>query len=531
MNSYGFDLIYTFAGSHWKKISLFFILLLFLSVFRILSIPFNNDVTAMLPDNPVIQRQLDFLRNSDMAGTIAFSIRLKDAADKSLDLANSMDSVKKPTNSKDSGKKPLHPKDAESKSLHPNGAGGKLLLMERSRTFGNEFTLLPSITKVVDGIEQVDIEKARHQLVSMLPLLLPQSRYEFSNPLNSEEEINIRLKQIYIALTTPGSGFIKGGMRTDPLGWSSLFLEEINRMAGTMGYRVKLFNGRFIDADGNHALLVARTSVPVTDSKGSREMMDAISSLIHTFSDLDITMISGHAHAVSNEDVIKKDIRLAVLLVTISFTLLMFFVFRSPEALLIFLSPFAAIAISVCVASFMYQELSVFMLGFAAVIAGISVDYGIHAYTAFKAGGYNVLRQTGKRIFMASITTIGVFVSFYASSVQDYWELATFSIISILICVLIYLFLIPHLWKTVDGNGCTPASLNFLSPSSFFPSISSFWVISIWIVVLIISSLFSMKLQFTTDIASFDGSSEEVLQAEERFQNVWREENSLGLLF
>lgn len=476
-----FDRVYAFAGAHRRKVAVCLLLLAGVSLIRVLSIPFNNDVASMLPDNPVIKRQLSFLRNSDMAGTMAVSVTLKNS-------------------------------------------GSLSLLLERSKIFAGELDALPMITKTMAGIEQVGIKAARGQLVSVLPVLMEKDTYELSGKRNSPEQIGNRLKQTYIMLTTPGSGFLQSTMRTDPLGWSDETMREISRMAGSMGYNVKLAGGRFVDAKGGHALIVAKTSVPVTDGKGARHLLDAFDKLAGKYPDLDFTVVCGHRHTVSNETVIRKDVRTAMICVAVAFALLMLSVFRTFEALLVFATPFAAIAVSVSIASLLYSELSLFMMGFAAVIAGISVDYGIHAYTAFKSGGHAKLKQTGRLVLIASLTTAGVFVSFYSSSVQDYGELATFSILSIFVCVALYLLVIPHFWTSRSG---VP---EYEIPAFASGRFSAILIIGAWIAVIVFSLASISGLEFTTDISSLDGSGRDVLEAENRFHDVWEGKKQPGVV-
>ncbi|MGM0644179.1 MAG: hypothetical protein ACQETC_10415 [Thermodesulfobacteriota bacterium] len=467
-----FDRIYAWISRHRRMVCILLFVLLALSAARTATVSFNNDVSSMLPDSPQIERQLSFLNNSDMAGTIAFSVQM-------------------------------------------NRNGPESALLEQSGDFAERLSGISSINGVITGIEKIDLPGARTELASMLPLLMEKENYSRFENFRTGEQISERLKQIFIMLSTPSSSLMKSVMRVDPAGWSMPILDEISSMAGTMGYKVQLSSGRFVDSTGEHALIVADTSVPVTDGKGADRLMESIDGLAKEYKDLDITVICGHKHTLSNEAVIKKDIRIAMIFVTAAFILLMLLVFRSYEALFIFASPFAAILAAVGAASLIYSELSLFMMGFAAVIAGIAVDYGIHAYTAFKTGGYAKLKQTAALIRIASLTTIGVFVSFYASSVQDYHELATFSIISILLCAAVYIFIIPHFWTP----GLPGSAGRRLTPPEI-PARPGLIVI-LWISVLLLSFASMTNLSFTTDLSSFDGSSRKIKSQEERFHEIW----------
>ena len=475
-----FDIAYRLFGRHRKAVCICLFVLTAISLARTSWISFNNDVASMLPKNPAVQRQLSFLQNSDMAGTVAFSIQLP-------------------------------------------GSGPQSALLERSAAFAEKLAKLSDITEVTTGIKTMDMPKARREVAELLPVLTGPSGHGVFERFETPEEISARIKQVFVMLTTPGSSFVQSSMRVDPAGWSNPVFDEIKRMTGAMGYNVKLAGSRFTDSTGTHALIVAGTSVPVTDAEGSRRLVKNLADLSENYPKLDITVISGHKHTLSNEAVIRSDIRIAMTFVTVAFLLLMVMVFRSYEAILIFISPFAAILTAVAFASVFYNELSLFMMGFAAVITGIAVDYGIHAYTAFKTGGYDKLKQTATLVRIASLTTIGVFVSFYTSSVQDYHELATFSIISLLLCVIVYLFIIPHFW--------TPATLPFSGGPLSLPKrkIPPLPVLAGWLAVLALCGISMTELRFTTDLSSFDGSSREIREAENRFHEIWGGKRTPGV--
>jgi predicted exporter len=475
-----FDIVYNFFGRHRKAVCIGLFLLTAVSLFRTASIPFNNDVASMLPENPSVQQQLSFLQNSDMAGTVAFSINLA-------------------------------------------GSGPQSELLEGSAAFADDLGKISGITEVTSGIENINISKARRRVAELLPVLTNPSDHKAFDRFDSSEKIAGQIKQLFVMLTTPGSSFSQSAIQVDPAGWSNRIFDEINRMTGAMGYNVELAGSRFVDSTEKHALVVAGTSVPVTDAEGSRRLLKNLADLSGKYPKLDITAISGHKHTVSNEDVIKNDIRVAMTFVTLAFLLLMVTVFRSYEAILIFTSPFAAILAAAALASLFYNELSLFMMGFAAVITGIAVDYGIHAYTAFKTGGYEKLKQTAVLVRIASLTTIGVFVSFFTSSVRDYHQLAVFSIISLLLCVTVYLFIIPHFW--------TPAAFTSGGgPLSFAKrKIPPLPVLAGWLAVLVLCGISMTGLTFTTDLSSFDGSSREIREAEDRFHDIWGGRNTPGI--
>ncbi|MCP4106699.1 MAG: hypothetical protein GY749_14365 [Desulfobacteraceae bacterium] len=481
MSSKKFDKLFDFIGQ--KKFTFLIILcfVLILSLIRISQTSFVNDVAIMLPDSPEINRFFDFINNSDMADTIVFSITLKDTSNKNL--------------------------------------------LSLTADFSDKLKTVSGITDVVTGVENFDIAKVRLDLAKLLPLLVSKSDYNLFKDIEKSEYIKNRVKLMFIMLTTPGSSFLQDSVNTDPFGWSDHMLKKLETLGKTMGFDVELHNNHFVDKTHKHALVIAKTSVPVTDADGSEYLLFAINNIIKLSRDIDIETVCGHKHTLSNQKIIKKDIYVTTFIVTLAFTVLMLFMFKAFDALSIFILPLPAIIISVFISTFVFKSLSLFIIGFAAVIAGISVDYGIHLFTAWKTEGYKRFINTVKPVIIASSSTLGVFVSFLISSVYGYKELAVFSIISIIICVILSILFLPHFW-TDKGSLKNTKIYSELSLSE------SKFVLVIWGLVFIFSMICFINSNFTkaSDISTFDGSDQSIFDTEDRFYNIWGGKKRPGVI-
>ncbi|MCK5541329.1 MAG: hypothetical protein KAI40_01465 [Desulfobacterales bacterium] len=477
-----FDRLFNFIGKN-KLIFLFlFFLLITISFARIIKVNFVNDISVMLPDTLELKRSIHFINNSDMSDTIAFSITSK-----------------------------------------KNGSNKNLL--SRTDEFSKKLRSVSMITEVLTGIESFDISALKKNIATHLPLFIPKEEYQIFKDTEKEEHISQKVKQMFIMLTTPGSSFLQSSLNTDPFGWSNNILNKLQILTKSMGFDVELSNNHFVDKTHNYSLVIAKTSVPVTDAKKSEDLLLAVDNIIESFADLEIVTICGHKHTLSNQKVVKKDIYITTIIISISFTLLMLFIFKTFDAFSIFILPFFAIVISVFLSSFILKSLSFFMIGFSAVIAGISVDYGIHLFTAWKTKDFNGFKDTIKPVLIASLSTIGVFVSFFISSVQGYKELAIFSILSIVICVVLSILFLPHFWKKKNliSNINIPAQLS-VGKSKI--------VIIVWGIIFFFSVICLINSDFlkATDISAFDGSEQSVFDAETKFYSVWGGEKKPGVI-
>ncbi len=476
-----FDIIFHFTGKN-KIILLFsFFILVTIACIRIASVDIVNDVSVMLPDSPELKRNLHFINNSDMSDTMAFSI------------------------------------------THKNGSNKDLI--SKTDAFAEKLKKASLITQVVTGIENFDISKLRKDIITLLPLLIPEEEYKLFNDIENSEYISEKARQMFIMLTTPGSSFLQTSLGADPFGWSNPILNKVQALGKAMGFNVELDNRHFVDKTHQYSLVIAKTSAPVTDASKSQTLLWAVNDVIKTFPELNIITVCGHNHTLSNQKVVKKDIFITTVIITLSFIVLMLCMFKTFDALTIFILPFFAIVISVFISSFILDSLSFFMIGFAAVIAGISVDYGIHLFVAWKTQGYKGLKNTIRPVVIASLSTMGVFVSFFISSVHGYKELAVFSILSIMICVFLSIFFVPHFWGKKNLIPVMDIPVELSTGTSRLILIG-------WGVILFFSMICMVNSDFTkaTDIAAFDGSEPSVFDAEEKFYSIWGGREKPGVI-
>ena len=95
---------------------------------------------------------------------------------------------------------------------------------------------------------------------------------------------------------------------------------------------------------------------------------------------------------------------------------------------MIFLAPFAAVAVSINITYFVFKDLSYSVIGMGTVISGIAIDYGIFVYVAVKkaGGSYKTIKQVINPVMHGALTTISGFAVFFFSSVNGYHQLAFF---------------------------------------------------------------------------------------------------------
>ncbi|MCK4401176.1 hypothetical protein KAW08_02580 [bacterium] len=441
-------------------------------------VSFDNNIELMLPANQEILRSMRFLRESNISDKVILSLKLKSPEHTTHDLIQAVEKLEK--------------------SLNP-----------------------PLITEVISGVSKSDLMQEMHSFLKYVPQLLNEQDLSKIAKQITNEGVKTSLSRDYRQLLTPGSGFVTPFIQSDPLGIKTGFLSNIQKLSGSLGYKVQIKDGHFISRNGRNAMLILKTLVRLTDGFGSKKLVAYLHKQLESLPEfISSDIIAGHIHTISNEDVIKRDIRLTLIIASVAFLLLFLFIFRDIRAILIFLIPLISVLVSINLSAIVLGKLSYFIIGMGAVIAGIAVDYGIHVYLAVRtgAGRSDAVKKIIKPVIIAALTTISVFAAFFFSSVQGYHQLAFFSILSIILCLICALFVLPRL---LSGKHYEKLPAMLKQGSSMRSQVFDRACVACWGVIIIAAIVLLRQVEFNSDISQLDGSKPEVIQTEQEFHNVW----------
>ena len=442
------------------------------------SLSLANDLELMLPGDDQIRRSMRFLRESHFSDDVVVSLERR-SSDASLeDLIRAADQLER--------------------SLEP-----------------------PLVTEVVSGVSGGDLFEDLLSLVKHLPELVDEPALSRIDARISPDGVEESLRANYRKLVSPSSAFMAPFVRSDPLGISSELLGSLRELSSSLGYEVEIEDGHFVSRDHAHTMLVLRTPVTVTEVSRARELVAYLHRSLGELPDfVSADIIGGHLHSISNEDVMRRDVRVALSISGAAFMLLFLFVFRDLRAALLFFFPVASIVVSINLSNLILEHLSYFIVGMGGVIAGISVDYGIHVYVAVRSAGgrADAVKQVAKPVVTAALTTMAVFAAFFFSRVEGYRQLALFSILSIALSLGCALFLLPQL---VGGSRGIAVARAPRSDGAGRGRGRGGVAIAGWAVVMAAGVVSMAGLRFDSDIRKFDGSEPYVIEAEEKFHRVW----------
>jgi len=450
----------------------------------------DADMDALLPDDPEITAELAFLRDSAAGSTVAVSI----TAD-----------------------------SAENASRLPAIAAD---FAERAAAAS------PLIKKVVFRPDSAACIDAVANILARYPqLTTPQELSEIDGRL-SPDAVAGALSKRRNELLQPGGLFKKGMIASDPLGLRSAAAGKIEHALVAGSFKVVPSNGALRSRDGKSVLVLVEVDATPTDSKKAKEIYAAVNSALrgavpeHGFETL---VVSAHKHAIDNERLLKRDIRVTMLAATIGFLLLFLVFFRSWRAGFVFATPFLGMCCAIGASWLFFPKPSAVILGLGATVIGISLDYGIHVFVAAN-GKKDPFAATGKvsrPLLFSALTTLGVFWAFFLSSTPGYHQLAFASTVGIAASLTLSLTCLPLLLGPRRGNGSdtTPPTIRLpIRPAAVFKRAKpkkTALVLAGAAVAAAACLAAAATTGFDMDIRKLDGAGKNLIQDERAFRSVW----------
>jgi uncharacterized protein len=437
---------------------------------------YEGNIDLMLPPDKDIMRSMDFLRDSSLSDKMIVSLAITDPVKTKKDLFRATDQL--------------------AASLTP-----------------------PLFTKVMSGFSIADAME-EFSVLQYAPQVLGVRDLETIDSQLNKETVAQKMRGIYRQSLRPESIFMSSLARTDPMGIKLLLLDKLRALPASMGYDVAIEDGHFISRDGRHTMLIIQTPVPMMDSQRSKEIIAVLQDRIKElppFVTADI--ISGHLHTVSNERVIKRDIKVASIIASIAFLMLFLIFFRDLRALFVFVIPLIAVVWSIIIATFFEDRLSYLVIGFGTAIAGISIDYGLLVYIAMKRGADAMQTvKLSKLVTIDAVTTMFSFFVLYFSLIRGYHQLALFSMLCVFICLMLSLFVLPLTLSWKHYSLVSDPTIGDRLKRTNWPTTMT---VGVWSLATIVFLILSFSVKFDSDVKKLDGSGPSVLQAEQTFHDVW----------
>ena len=451
-------------------------------------VPFENTLELMLPEGSGVQRMIATLRDANFSDKVVITLEQKQPTADSAELLAAADRL--------------------AASLAP-----------------------PLVSRVVSDFSSPNMAQDFIFFLRNLPQLLGSNDLAAVDAMLTPDGVARSLRARYLQLMKPEGLFMGSAIRADPLSLGDVVSKKIAGLSSSLGYRMKLDRGHLVSEDGRQVMLILQTPIPLTDSKGSGQLIEYLQKQIAALPGaVTARIICGHQHTLSNERIAKRDIAVTNTIDSVMFILLFFLVFRSVRAVtMIFLTPVASAIIAIPLSSLLVDRMSYLVVGLGSVIVGVAIDYGVHVYVAVRHADdrAKAVHQIALPVSLGAFSTMSMFIAFLFSHIPGYRQLAWFSIFGILLSLACALFVFPQFVRRRSGRD-EPAVAGGDSRRS---RRADRLVVAAWGALMLASIPLCLRVPFDQRITQLDGTEKAILRDEEAFRAKWGQgEGSQALL-
>ena len=385
-------------------------------------------------------------------------------------------------------------------------------------------TLDPKLAAPMNtGFQQGEIAKDFKRLVQQLPDYTVASEFEELSAVTSYPGVCTSLSNLVKRLQTPEGMFSASAARSDPLDWNARMVRKMLGMLTSFGYRAVPVQGRLMDPERKHLLLVLQTPIQMMDVPGVRALVADLEQCAKELpSTVEAKLVCAHLHTLGNEKIIRRDITVTSIAVVLVFCILFFGVYRDWRSGYVVLIPFLASLPALALASFVFKGFSALVVGFGSTIAGITIDYAIHAYVVSRTEQRaENLKRIRLPVMLSAVTTLCVFVAFCFSSIPAYRQLGCFASIAILVSLVYALIGLPHFIPVAKKEGKSAATEGETLSRHLFKPYIAWLVVGCSIVAFTVGLLGVRVLKFDANVSKLDGTPAAVMAEEERAVKLW----------
>ncbi|MFZ2489968.1 MAG: MMPL family transporter [Thermoanaerobaculia bacterium] len=409
------------------------------------------------------------------------------------------------------------------------------------------FPLLDSIGEQLGKSERLDgvtwrVPDVASFIDRVLPysmLVLTPAQLEEVRQKLTDESIRQTVERNRALLQTPQSMVAKEIVRVDPFNLLPIFAAKVQSAGG--GLKVDLSTGYYVSSDHRAAIIIGRPRRPAQDLPFSRDVMAetreitarALTSFRSASPDVPAPVVAytgGYAIAANDEKIIKRDMTINSITSMIGVLLLYLYAYRRPSAMLYAGSPMlAAIIITFALGALTYGTLSMASSGFAALLAGLGLDFMTVLYERFvdernrgasvEGAVRTLMRHTLPGVIVGALTTAATFYAFLATEFRGMTELGFLTGTGIIIFLLCVMFVFPAILILVERRRGEKRTLHvhaFGSGKVVSASLARPWtVIIVWTVVVIVGAIAARNVRFSDSLQSLRATGNDAVRMQE----------------
>lgn len=343
------------------------------------------------------------------------------------------------------------------------------------------------------------------------------------------ESIRARLSDLKQQLMEAPSPFMTQQIQSDPLGFDQILLDKLNA-AQSMSDSISIFEGYLFTNDLRHLFIIAQSRYKSTDDAGSARVVGFIDSTIACIKGLvpheplSISYISSHRFSLENARRIKKDVQLTVTASFIAIAMISLAAYSNPLLVLLSLLPsLFGVTVALGLVGWINPALSAISIGSAALLVGVSADYGCHLL--FHADQIRTNRPRGlavgalmshfyKPLLLSAATRYAAFICLFLSALPAYHEIGLIGSIAIAVTLLFVLIVLPLL--TPIATSSATKRRPWIDLTRVFPRFMQ-WssrnrnglIVAIVLITLLLVPGF-IRLQFDGDVQKLNATSPDI---------------------
>ena len=327
-------------------------------------------------------------------------------------------------------------------------------------------------------------------------------------------------------LQTPQAFAMKPLVQYDPFNLVPIFLRKF-QSAGS-GFRIDTSSGYYMSSDHSMLLILTKPRRPAQDVPFGKVLLSE-ASLFEAAALRDfqksappgtplpkISHTGGYEIAVGDADLIRKDVIINVVGTVFGVLALFLYAFRRPASIIYAGAPLVlGLLLTFGMAGITYGQLSQASAGFAALLAGLGIDFITVLYgryvdernrgTSMQEAIRLIMRSTMPGVFVAAITTAGTFFAFLATDFRGMTQLGFLTGVGILLFLLCVMFLLPALIVFSERKEARKAPKLYLHSfgaeklidiSVAKPALT----IGIWIVFIVVCGVLATRVHFSDSV-------------------------------
>jgi predicted RND superfamily exporter protein len=374
--------------------------------------------------------------------------------------------------------------------------------------------------KIPNPLDFIDII-----LPKALLFLTPAELDEVSAKL-TDQGIRASVARNAAMLQTPQAMAMKPLVQYDPFNLVEIFLRKFQSAGG--GFSIDTSSGYYMSSDHSMLLILTKPKRPAQDVPFGKQLLNEGTLLeAEALRDFQktappgtplprISHTGGYEIAAGDADLIRSDVIINILGTVFGVLALFLYAFRRPASIIYAGAPLAlGLLLTFGMAGVTYGKLSQASAGFAALLAGLGIDFITVLYgryvdernrgTTMQESIRTIMRSTMPGVFVAAITTAGTFFAFLATDFRGMTQLGFLTGVGILLFLLCVMFLLPALIvfsERKESRRAPKLYLNSFGAGKLIDiSIAKPLVtIGVWAIFIVACGLMATRVRFSDNI-------------------------------